>query len=73
VGLDRIELKYGLLTFRVQTDRGPAHFVMRNSQAQDYGPTGKMLIDVDDNRYVAEDLDVLPRRQQMLFRRYIYW
>jgi hypothetical protein len=38
---------------------------MRNShgQAQDYGRTGKLLIDVD----------ALPRRQQLLFRRYIYW
>jgi hypothetical protein len=70
-----IELKYGLLTFRVDTDRGPTTFTMRNShgQAQDYGRTGKLLIDVDENRYLLRDIDALPRRQQLLFRRYIYW
>ena len=74
-GIASIELKYGLLTFRVETDHGPAAFTMRNShnQAQDYGRTGKLLIDVDDNRYLVPDIDALPRRQQLLFRRYIYW
>jgi hypothetical protein len=73
--IDTIELQYGLLSFRVQTDRGPAEFTMRNShsQAQDYGKSGKLLIDVDDNRYVVRDIDRLPRRQQTLFRRYVYW
>ena len=48
---------------------------MRNShgQAQDYGDDGKLLIDVDDNRYLVADVDALPRRQQVLFRRYVYW
>jgi hypothetical protein len=73
--LEGIELSYGLLTFRVATDHGPTEFTMRNShgQAQDYGRTGKLLIDVDDNRYLVPDVDALPRRQQLLFRRYIYW
>jgi ATP-binding cassette subfamily B protein len=73
--VEGIELKYGLLTFRVRTGHGPADFTMRNShsQAQDYGPAGKLLIDVDDNRYLVADVDALPRRQQALFRRYIYW
>jgi ATP-binding cassette subfamily B protein len=73
--VEGIELKYGLLTFRVRTDHGPADFTMRNShsQAQDYGPAGKLLIDVDDNRYLVADVDALPRRQQALFRRYVYW
>jgi len=48
---------------------------MRNNHghAQDYGRSGKLLIDVDDNRYLVEDIGSLPRRQQLLFRRYIYW
>ncbi len=73
--IESIELTYGLLTFRVRTDRGPAEFMMRNShgQAQDYGDNGKLLIDVDDNRYLVADVNALPRRQQTLFRRYIYW
>jgi ABC-type multidrug transport system ATPase subunit len=73
--VEAIDLRYGLLTFRVQTDRGPAEFTMRNSHshAQDYGENGKLLIDVDDNRFLVADVDALPRRQQSLFRRYIYW
>jgi len=59
----------------VVTDHGPAQFTMRasQSQAQDYGRSGKILIDVDDNRYLVENVEELPRRQQVLFRRYIYW
>jgi ABC-type multidrug transport system ATPase subunit len=73
--IEGIELKHGLLDFRVGTDRGPVRFVMRNSHghAQDHGARGKLLIDVDDNRYLVPDMDALERRQQALFRRYIYW
>jgi hypothetical protein len=75
IAIDAIRLKYGLLTFRVQTDRGPAEFLMRDnhSQAQDHGPRGKILTDVDDNRFLIEDVEALPHRQQALFRRFIYW
>jgi ABC-type multidrug transport system ATPase subunit len=74
-GIDSIEAQYGLLNFRVQTERGSAQFTMRtnHSQAQDYGNRGKLLIDVDDNRYLVGDVDALPRSQQTLFRRFIYW
>jgi ATP-binding cassette, subfamily B, bacterial len=73
--IEGIELKHGLLDFRVRTDRGPVQFVMRNShgQVQDHGENGKLLIDVDDNRYLVPDIDALERRQQALFRRYVYW
>jgi hypothetical protein len=73
--IERIELEYGLLTFRVETDHGPAQFTMRSShsQALDFGPAGKLLLDVDDNRYLVPDVEGLPRRQQTLFRRYVYW
>jgi hypothetical protein len=73
--IDSIESKYGLLMFQVQTDRGPVRFTMRHShsQAQEYGENGKLLLDVDDNRYLLPDVDYLPRRQHLLFRRYVYW
>ena len=74
-GIDSIQMAFGLLNFRVATDRGPAEFTMRcgHSYTMDYGCTGKMLLDVDENRYVIEDIEALPRRQQVLFRRFIYW
>lgn len=74
-GIDAIELKYGLLEFRVRTDRGPAVFMMRwsQNQAQDFGPHGKMLLDVDDNRFLLPDATALPPRERLLFGRFIYW
>jgi len=73
--VEKIDCEHGLLTLRVQTEHGPAQFTMRNSHnhAQDFGETGKLLLDVDDNRFLVEDVDALPPRQQALFRRFIYW
>ncbi len=70
-----IEQQHGLLDFAVESERGPTRFLMRwsQNQAQDHGPRGKLLIDVDDNRYLVPDVDLLPARQQSLFRRFIYW
>jgi hypothetical protein len=74
-GIESIKTMYGLLSFQVKTDCGAAQFTMRSGHrhTMDYGRKGKMLIDVDENRYVLEGIDALPRRQQLLFRRYIYW
>jgi ABC-type multidrug transport system ATPase subunit len=74
-GIDTIHLKHGLLKFQVRTDRGPAQFTMRcsHSQVQDYGRKSKLLTDVEDNRFLIEDLDALSRREQRLFRRFVYW
>jgi ATP-binding cassette subfamily B protein len=70
-----IELKSGMLVFHVTTDRGEDRFMMRWSQAQavDYGKGGRILTDVDENRYLIPEVDALPRGQQNLFRRYVYW
>jgi hypothetical protein len=43
------------------------------TQAQDFGARGKVLIDLEDNRYLVSDIELLPRRQRELFQRYIYW
>jgi ATP-binding cassette subfamily B protein len=73
--IDSIVAQYGLLTFRVHTDRGPVTFMIRasHSNVQDFGRMGKLLIDVDDNRFLVRDVEALPRKQQTLFRRYVYW
>ncbi len=73
--IEGIELKFGYLIFKVRTNRGAEQFMMRwnQSQAQDHGQSGKILTDVDENRYLIPDVDALPRRQQILFRRFVYW
>lgn len=67
--------RYGCVAFEVETDKGPASFLMRWSYdcAIDYGKRGKMLIDLDENRYLIADVDALPPRERNDFLRYIYW
>jgi ATP-binding cassette subfamily B protein len=74
-GVDQISLELGHLTLDVRTLHGPRHFTMRwsQSQVQDFGERGKVLLDLDDNRYLVPDVEALPPREQELFLRYIYW
>jgi len=63
------------LEMDVETDLGPMTFVMRwaHEVAHDYGSGGKILLDVEENRYLIRNLAELPRDQRELFERYIYW
>lgn len=74
-GVDDIKLEMGHLTLAVRTQHGPRTFTMRwsQSQVQDFGETGKVLIDLDDNRYLVPDIEALPPKEQELFLRYVYW
>lgn len=65
----------GYLDFDVITDRGPFQFTMRWSQSQavDFGPSGKLLIDTDDNRYVVPGLEQLSEAERFRFQQFIYW
>jgi ATP-binding cassette, subfamily B, bacterial len=74
-GIDHIRVEYGYLLFGVRTNQGPAQFTMRwnQSYAQDFGPRGKVLLDLEDNRFVVSDVDHLPRRERDLLQRYVYW
>ena len=73
--IDGIQLAQGLLLLKVQTDAGPKTFRMRwaQSHAQDYALRGKVLTDVLDNQYLIPDVEALPKPQQTLLRRFIYW
>jgi hypothetical protein len=73
--IEDIQSKHNLLSFRVMTDQGPVEFAMRSShsQALDFGRGGKVLIDVDDNRYLIEDVAALCKRDRLLFCRHVYW
>jgi ABC-type multidrug transport system ATPase subunit len=74
-GVDEIRLDMGHLTLDVRTDHGPRRFTMRwsQSQVQDFGERGKVLLDLDENRYLVPDVEALPPRERDLFQRYVYW
>ncbi|HMO85572.1 MAG TPA: DUF1854 domain-containing protein, partial [Lacipirellulaceae bacterium] len=74
-GVDDIRLELGHLTLAVRTSHGPRRFTMRwaQSQVQDFGERGKVLVDLDDNRYLVPDVQTLPPRDRELFQRFVYW
>jgi len=67
--------KYGFVEMDVETDKGRISFLMRWQQdrAVEYGQRGKILIDVNDNRYLIADLDALSPKERSDFVRFIYW
>jgi hypothetical protein len=71
----RVGWKYGFVNLEVETDKGPADILVpwRTDRAFDYGRRGKVLIDVEDNRYLIRDLEELTPRERSEFQRYIYW
>jgi hypothetical protein len=73
--LKSIAMRFNMLFLEVSTDKGDLSFFMRWAQdrAVDYGQRGKVLIDVDDNRYLLPDLDRLPAKERVDFQRFIYW
>ena len=74
-GVESIRLELGHLHCDVRTPHGPKRFTMRwsQSQVQDFGDRGKMLLDLDDNRFLVPDVDALPPKERELFQRFVYW
>jgi len=70
-----ISLKFGYLDFDVETTNGRAQFSLRwtQSQATEFGESGKLLIDTEENRYLVRDVSKMTAAQQELFLQYIYW
>jgi ATP-binding cassette subfamily B protein len=70
-----VKLGHGYLDFDVETDVGRQKFTTRwtGSQAIDFGPDGKMLIDTEENRYVVPKVDALPAADREKFLHYVYW
>ena len=60
--IHRVKLEYGYLFLDTTTDHGPTRITMRwsQSQAQDFGESGKVLLDADDNRFLVPDVEALP-------------
>jgi ATP-binding cassette, subfamily B, bacterial len=71
--IEDMKLEQGYLNFRVTTDQGPTQFTMRWTQSQEFGERGKVLLDVEDNRFLVPDTDKLPQRERELLQRYVYW
>ncbi|MCX5654647.1 MAG: DUF1854 domain-containing protein [Planctomycetota bacterium] len=71
----RVGWKHGFVNLVVETDKGPADILVpwRHDRAFDYGRRGKVLVDLENNRYLIEDLEKLPPRDRNEFQRYIYW
>ncbi len=73
--INHVGWKYGLISFDVETDKGGSRFFMRWSQdrAVDYGGRGKVIIDLENNRYLIPDIEKLSPGERADFQRYIYW
>ena len=73
--IHKIGWKYGLVRADVETDKGRIEFLMRwkHDRAVDYGRRGKVLIDIDENRYLIPDLEQFSPRERKDFLRIIYW
>jgi len=73
--INEVAWEFGLVAFDVETDKGPVKFYMRWSQdrAVDYGRRGKVIIDLDNNRYLIPNLESLSPRERSSFQRYVYW
>ena len=66
----------GFLTWLVETDKGQMEFLTKNHERRtviEMGSNGRIIFDLDNNRYEIEDLDVLPPADKALFLKYIYW
>ena len=70
-----LRLIAGYLEFDVECETGRSQFTMRwtQSRAVEFSDNGKLLMDVDDNRYLVPNVDQLSRRDRERFLRYIYW
>ena len=70
-----VRCEFGLLFLDVETARGRESFVMRWQQdrAEDYGDTGKVLLDVFDNRYIIPDMSTLDPAARRKLTKYVYW
>ncbi len=71
----KVENRFGLLFFQVETQLGRREFVMpwRGDRAEDYGATGKVLLDAFDNRYIIPDVGQLPPADRNTLTAYVYW
>lgn len=73
--IHEISWKWGFIGFDVDTNKGRREFLMRwqGDRAVAFGQHGKVLIDVDENRYLIPNVDALTAHERGLFLRFVYW
>ena len=71
----QVKLHLGFLEFEVLTNLGNERFTMRwtQSQAIDFGDSGKLIMDTEENRYIVKDIEQLPKVDRERFLQYVYW
>ena len=71
-----IKEEMGFLAWDVETDKGRMEFLMKRWErsAVIEGPgNGRIILDLDMNRYEIEDLDLLDDESREKFLKFIYW
>jgi len=66
----------GYLIWNVKTDKGDQTFITRRWDRRsvvDGAVNGRIIFDIDDNRYEIADLNALPPASQAEFFKEIYW
>lgn len=72
--IDEIKEELGFLYWKVETDKGPQEFVMRNSITHNTRQVSEhhwLIIDVNDARHEIEDFTRLDVRSQKLLERFL--
>ena len=72
----KIEEEMGFLSWQVETDKGEMEFLTRRfdrNSVMEGGTNGRIILDVDSNRYEIEDLDDLDPVSRHMFDDFIYW
>lgn len=72
----KIEEEMGFLSWQVETDKGEMEFLTRRfdrNSVMEGGANGRIILDVDNNRYEIESLDDLDPASRHMFDDFIYW
>lgn len=74
--INSITEELGFLSWNVETDKGHMEFMTRRwdrNTVAEGGPNGRIILDVDYNRYEIENLDALDEDSREKFFKFIYW
>jgi hypothetical protein len=75
--INAIKEELGFLYWDVDTHKGHMEFMTkrwdRNTVVESGLKNGRVILDVDNNRYEIEDLDTLDTASKATFLKYIYW